>query len=119
MNTIASDGRTFNIPMPTAAKPTKKPPAITPARIFDDMRPSSALLPLPGHAGLGASVHQMLGDQHALHFACALANLMRIHITIVTRNRVLIHEAIASMNLHRLSGGALGGLRGEELCHRR
>lgn len=60
---------------------------------------------------------KLLGDQHTLHLACALANLVDLDAAPVARHRIFIHKAIAAMDLYRLVCRALGRLGRKELGH--
>src|ERR1700686_3750188 len=61
---------------------------------------------------------QEAGDQHSLDLGGALSDLVDLHIAPVTRDGVLLHEAIPPVDLHGLVGRAFGSLRGVELAHR-
>src|SRR5438034_3075184 len=57
-------------------------------------------------------------DQHPLHLGRTLSDLVDLHVPPVTCDGIVLHEAVAAMDLHRLVRGALGGLGREQLAHR-
>src|ERR1700737_1825490 len=62
---------------------------------------------------------QQAGDQHPLHLGRPLADLIDLHIAPVARDRIVLDETVAAVDLNRLVCRALGGLRRVQLAHRR
>src|SRR5919197_4913837 len=58
-------------------------------------------------------------DDHALHFVGPLADLEHLLVAVEPRDRVLVHEAIAAVDLQGVVRDPVGELAREELRHRR
>ena len=59
----------------------------------------------------------MLGDHHALHLVGALADLQDLLVAVEARDRVLVHEAVAAVDLERPVRRAVRELARVELRH--
>jgi hypothetical protein len=53
----------------------------------------------------GRSAAQETRDQHSLDFGCSLADLVDFDVTPVPGDGVVLHEAVPTVDLHRLVGG--------------
>src|SRR5262245_39036365 len=73
-----------------------------------------------GGAATGVAVarHEMAGDDQSLNLARALADRGQLHVAEELLGRVVLHEAVAAVDLHAVFGGAHGNLARIELGHR-
>src|SRR5687767_1785472 len=73
-----------------------------------------------GGAATGVAVarHEMAGNDQALNLARPLANRRELHVAEELLGRVVLHEAVAAVNLHAVLGRAHGDLARIELGHR-
>src|SRR6266542_2560224 len=60
---------------------------------------------------------QVLRDHHPLHLVRALADLEDLLVAVEARDRVLVHVAVAAVDLERPVDGAVRELAGVELRH--
>src|SRR5581483_4259829 len=62
---------------------------------------------------------EVLGNHHALHLVGAFADLEDLLVAVEARDRVLVHEPVAAVDLQRPVRSAVRELAGVELRHRR
>src|SRR5262249_54265408 len=62
---------------------------------------------------------EVTSDHHSLHLVRALADLEDLLVAVEPRDRELVHEAVAAVDLKRPVRDAVGELAGEELRHSR
>src|SRR5450631_2810321 len=67
--------------------------------------------------GSGAGQTEATRDDHALNLTRTLADLEDLGISVESRYRVLLHEAVAAEDLRGDAGRRDGRLRRVELCH--
>src|SRR5690349_136359 len=70
-------------------------------------------------AMLTLGIQKLARDHQPLDLAGPFANGAEFYITVELFHRVILQEAVAAVNLHRLVGYTHRRLRGEQLGHRR
>src|SRR5882672_598369 len=72
-------------------------------------------------SGIGSgppSTAEVTCDHHLLNLVRSLADLKHLGVAVEAGDRVLVHVAVAAMDLDRLGGGGDGEAGREQFCHR-